>query len=215
MPQELLSYITRKLEGVNIMPCRTCGGKKAVVIPVPINRTTELSATENKMMSDNDMVLVTYENPNRGQHKVVGASTGIPYGYRTGGGVERFYVHKRDIASHPDWFRPYEPAPVVIEQPKAAPPPPPAVIEPPKELDFIETKPASSIVPTEKPIDKPDDLQAIPGITGAIARELAEKGVKTYAEVVELGEAGLLRISGIGEKRAHAIYTRAKNLTGG
>lgn len=217
MPQELLSYITRKLEGVDIMPCRTCGGKKSVVVPVPVNRAnvTGISPAESKMMNDNDMVLVTYNNPNRGQHKVVGATTGIRYGYRVGGGVERFYVHKNDIASHPDWFSPYNPAPVIIDQPKSEPPPPPEVIEPPKELDFIETKPASSIVETMKPIDKPDDLQAIPGITVSIAKALNEKGIKTYAEVVELGEAGLLHISGVGEKRAYAIYNRAKKLSSG
>jgi hypothetical protein len=105
MPHELLSYITKKLEGVNIMPCRTCGGRKQTVIPVPVNRAAaNLTPKEEKLMNDNDMVLITYDNPNRGQHKVVGANTGIPYGYRMGGGVEKFYVHKQDISSLPDWF---------------------------------------------------------------------------------------------------------------
>jgi predicted flap endonuclease-1-like 5' DNA nuclease len=77
----------------------------------------------------------------------------------------------------------------------------------------MKTKPASAVVGTMKPIDKPDDLQAIPGITEAIVNELNEKGVKTYKDVVEMGEAGLLHIKGIGERRASAIYRRAKDLT--
>jgi hypothetical protein len=174
-------------------------------------------------MTDNDMLLVTYENPNRGQHKVVGAQTKINYGYRAGGGQERFYVHKADIASHPDWFRPYQ-QPIIqtVRQQVATPPPQPVAVwaepaqvvaPPPAELDFIKTKPASdSAGPGQVSIGvfKPADLQAIPGVTDKIADALRKAGVKTWQDVVEYGLERLLKIEGVGPKRAEAIMTKAQ-----
>jgi glycosyltransferase involved in cell wall biosynthesis len=204
MPGELLSYITNKLEGVKAM-CKTCGGNKKIIVNVP---NKNVAQTEKNLMNDGDMLLVSYENPNRGQHKVVGAATHINYGYRAGGGTEKFYVHKADIASHPSWFRIYIP-PEVVVQPVITTVAAPIPVEPILVPDFIETKAASEVITVVQPV-KPMDLQSIPGVTDKIAEALHKKGIKTREDVIQLGKEGLLEIEGIGEKRATSIYNRAK-----
>jgi len=185
-------------------------------------------------MTDNDMVLVTYENPNRGQHRVVGAQTGINYGYRAGGGQERFYVHKNDIATHPAWFRPYQ-APIIqrVYQPAVTPPPAPVAVwaepapappvlvvetpapQPLPEIDFVKTQPASaSAGPGQVNVGvfRPADLQTIPGVTSQVASTMHKMGIRTWQDVVELGMDGLLKIEGVGPKRAEAIFNKAQQL---
>ena len=187
------------------MPCKSCGGsKKANVLSVKV--VAPLTNAENKLV-DNDMVLISYENPNRGMHKVIGATTKINYGYREGGGSEKFYVHKLDIASQPTWFKPFTPPAVIIEQAKPAETPPPEIVAAP---DFIETKPASEPLPPEPIPFKPLDLQSIPGVSGKIAQELQDKGVKSWGDIVMLGIEGLKTIEGIGERRAATIMEIAK-----
>jgi glycosyltransferase involved in cell wall biosynthesis len=222
MPRDLLDYITKKLEGVDIMPCRSCGGnKRSVTVPVPVNQAQPSAGNQ---IVDKDMVLVVYDNPNRGQHKVVGASTKINYGYRQGGGVEKFYVHKDDIANYPDWFRPFAPPAEVISQTQleVPPPPPPVSLEEPISaiaetsmpaeniLDFIETKPASENVVEGKPLDKPFDLQGVPGVTDHVAEVLHEFRVSSWEDIVEFGKDKLMQIDGVGEKRAEAILAYAR-----
>lgn len=221
MPQELLSYISRKLEGVEIMPCRSCGGsKKSTTINVPLSNPNPV-----KGIADADLILITYENPNRGQHKVVGAATKLNYGYRQGGGVERFYVHKDDIAAYPDFFKPFTPPAVVINEPvETEPPPAPVLVNPEpmvfedeldtfqpliKTPDFIETKPASAEVVEDRSL-RPLDIESIPGVTPKIAEGLREKGVRSWEDIVNLGEEGLKTIEGVGEKRAQSILAYAK-----
>jgi hypothetical protein len=211
MPQELLAYITNKLQGVKIMPCTGgCGGKKKTL---KVNIVNQRAPSKPDVLHDEDMVLVTYENPNRGQHRVVGANTKIPYGYRQGGGIERFYVHKADIAAHPDWFRPYTPPAVVVEERAIEPPPPPVPLYDPIRIeapDFIETLPASSGVVEGTLINKPIDLQGIPGVTEKIAEQLNKKGVKNWSDVVNLGVEGLKELEGVGDKRAETILEYAR-----
>lgn len=204
MPHDLLTYITKKLEGVEIMPCRSCGGnKKSVTVNVPVN-----NPVPNQKMVDSEMILISYENPNRGQHKVVGATTRINYGYRQGGGVEKFYVHKDDIAAYPDWFIPFAaPAVVVEQQAPVSPPPPPVEVPAP---DFIETKPADADVGIGDTTFKPLDLQSIPGVTERIADSLRAKGVKTWEDIATLTTEELITVDGIGLKRAEAIINYAK-----
>lgn len=221
MPQELLSYINKKLEGVNTMPCRSCGGsKKSVTINVPVSNP---NPKQFQGISDADMILITYENPNRGQHKVVGAATKLNYGYRQGGGAERFYVHKDDIAAYPDFFKPFTPPAVVINEPvETEPPPAPVLVEHPRPeaivttspapiqtLDFIETKPANAEVVEDRSL-RPLDVESIPGVTPKIAESLREKGVRDWDDIVNLGEEGLKTIEGVGDKRAQSILAYAK-----
>jgi hypothetical protein len=215
MPQELLSYISKKLEGVDIMPCRSCGGSKNVT------RVQVVRTQVNNEIVDNDMVLISYENPNRGMHKVVGASSHINYGPRQGGGVEKFYVHKADIAAYPDWFVPFNPPSVVVDKtPTELPPPPLVIIEDEAEYipnglyeaidSVVHTLPASGTVVEMKPLDKPFDLQSIPGVTERIAIELNGQGIKTWQDIIDFGLEGLKSIEGIGEKRAEAILNSAR-----
>lgn len=211
MPQKLLNYITKKLEGVETMPCRSCGGnKKQITVPL---RTMQ----ETKSMVDDDMILITYENPNRGMHNVFGASTKINYGYRAGGGMERFYVHRSDIATHPGWFIPFtQPVPnMTVSEPVSTPPP--VEVNAPKELDFVKTNPANApegLAPPSIDILKLPDFQSLPGITDNISDILLKKGVKTWNDIVELGVEGLQSIEGIGAKRAAVIYDSALKSSG-
>lgn len=216
MPAQLLSYITKKFEGVNTMPCKSCGGsKKANVTSVRI--VAPLTNSENKL-ADDDLVLMSYENPNRGKHKVVGAITKTVYGYRQGGGAEKFYVHKEDAKAQPDWFKPYSPPVVVLEKAEPVETPPPQVLDIPVEtqpapvetLDFVATKAANELIPAAPMMFKPLDLQSVPGVSARMANALQDKGVKTWEDIILLGMDGLQTIEGIGEKRAEAILAAAK-----
>lgn len=206
MPHDLLNYITKKLKGVKTMPCKSCGGNKksnpkTIVIQAQI---------KNPVLQDEEMVLVTYMNPNRGQHKVVGTETKIVYGYRAGAGSEQFYVHRADMKAHPDWFVPYTPPQVVVENEPIVEIPAPVEVPVP---DFIETKPANEPIVAPKDITQPLDLQSVPGVTEKIANGLKAKGVKTFEDIVALGTDGLRTIEGVGEKRAESILLYAQKRT--
>jgi glycosyltransferase involved in cell wall biosynthesis len=103
--KSLIEYLRSKYDkdGV-IMPCN-CSGKKVSIGSNP--RATIASqarqVTNTQDLQDNDMVRIIYDSPKRGGHKVIGASTGINYGYRSGG--DRFFVHENDIAAMPNLFR--------------------------------------------------------------------------------------------------------------
>jgi hypothetical protein len=228
MPQQLLGYIMDKLEGVQPMPCRTCGSKpRRVSVPVTVQKTapTKVAAT-GATITDDDLVLCVYDSPNYGMHKVIGVQTKTNYGYRAGGGTERFYVHKQDIAARPDLFRPYiqprvadvEVKPTTVSAPSLVVDDKPVEIvkEPSKEIslpEFVTTRPASeSSGPGQADVltvIKPIDFQSVPGITDRIAAALDKKGVRTWADVVEMGIEGLMKIEGIGQKRAESIYNSA------
>jgi hypothetical protein len=126
--QNLIQYIVKKFEGATPMACgcskknpKATGGQSAPLV----QKVGATVATIN----DDEIVLISYTNPNMGMHRVVGPS-GQDYGYRTGGGVDKFYVKVADQRLRPDWFK-------IIEQPKqsgeehpvdevkVAPPPPP------------------------------------------------------------------------------------------
>lgn len=202
------------------MPCKTCGGNKAKVLRTTVVRPAQPQIQSNEAIADNDMVLITYMNQNRGMHKVVGAQTKINYGYRQGGGVEHFYVHKSDIATHPDWFQVYEPPKVVQTRPVVPLTQAPVLQDEEPNiniLEFVDTQPASqSQAPGQLPLNavKPLDLQSIPGVTDKIAEGLTNKGVKTWGDIVAMGLDGLQTVEGIGEKRAHSIMAIAKKNMG-
>ena len=186
------------------MPCRTCGGnRKPAVNNVPVKQ----AQPNTQGVNDDDLVLIVYNNPNRGQHKVVGASTKLNYGYREGGGVEKFYVHKLDIASHPDWFVPFMPPAVNVERTEVAQPEPPVELSAP---DFVQTMSADTPVAPAKDITKPFDLESIPGVTEHIMNQLVIRGVKTPEDVINLGVEGLKELDGVGDKRAEAIIAYSK-----
>ena len=90
-------------------------------------------------MADQDFVLCIYTHPNVGQHRVLGGSTSMDYGYRGGGEV--FLVHKADIRLESKKFKPVEipepPVPVEAEEVVMPEPPPPvALVEEEPQLAF-------------------------------------------------------------------------------
>jgi hypothetical protein len=222
MPQQLLGYIIDKLEGVIPMPCSSCGKKTArVSVPVTVQRSSAVPQKTDVKIADEDLVLCTYESPNFGMHKVVGSQTGTNYGYRQGGGTERFYVHKKDIQARPEFFRPFVQPKVadVVQQPVPIGAPvviqdTPTMVEP-REIklpSFIETKPAAeSDGPGQKAetVFKPIDFQSVPGITDKIALSFVKMDIRTWDDIVKLGVDGLMKIEGVGKKRAENIYNSA------
>lgn len=102
---EMLDYSRKVLEGVNKMGCKTCPGSKKPSINVfqAINSTLS-SELEAQRAQDDNFVKAEYTHPNKGNHSVVGAVTGIRYGY-FGGGAQRL-VHKSDIQAQPHFWRP-------------------------------------------------------------------------------------------------------------
>lgn len=261
----MLEYAQTVLERIETMSCKKCPGGQP---KQPINVFQEMGSLVEKeiaMAADSEMFEIEYTSPNIGNHHVVGAATGMRYGYRGGGTT--FFVHKSDIEAQPHLYRkiqgnvpaPIEPTketvpPVPIAVPLVTPPAPtvaptpatngnnevPEYIAPkvklaeqPRNLtqpNFIESGFVASAdiqsnidvvagdvpqIPESKfaprvivTLDDEDiDLEAIPGITTNIAKELKLRGYITKAKIVSAGLEGLMEISGIGETRAEAIMS--------
>jgi glycosyltransferase involved in cell wall biosynthesis/predicted flap endonuclease-1-like 5' DNA nuclease len=194
--QSLLQYMIAKKDSAQMTPCGCKGTQRiataAVSQPLP-QREREMMAIE-----DANLVLVIYQHPNRGGHRVIGPATSTDYGYRGGG--DRFYVHKGDVGAAPHLFVPIETAEKVAE--KVAPPPPPQ----PAPQPVLATPPTAT-EPVVEAVPSPQafDLQTLPGVTPQIAMGLNALGAHTPDDVVKLGVEGLRRIKGIGTKRAEAI----------
>lgn len=224
--QSLIEYLNAKYKKVQVMPCN-CGGSPSPAINSVGSQNQSLMAGQPTqadevigMQADTNFVLVTYAHPNRGQHRVVGASTQTDYGYRGGG--ERFYVHKNDIAAQPDLY-----IPVVetkqVETPKEAPEPLPAPtpigavkrVQPtPRKIE--ETLPAVE----EKKVEAADiegyeNLQAIPGVNGALDIEFNRNGYHTVQAIADMTIAQLEEINGIGPAKARTIKAAATRMVSG
>lgn len=209
--ENLIKYMQDIYRKEKIMPCN-CGGKArsntVVKTTIPTNRINKENEAMNQVNDDN-FVLVYYDHPNRGQHKVIGAATHTNYGYRGAG--DKFYVHRKDIAAQPNIYKVID-TKVSAPQKKAVAPPAPAPVAP---------KPMVSSIPID--IDMPTtaspnimesediSLDAVPGITPSIRGQLNAAGVYSIAELLELGEEGLLNIKGVGKNRAVTINAFAKD----
>lgn len=194
----LIQYLEKKYQGIPTMPCN-CKNRN-VVKPVSVATRVAPSAmlsSQEKTMSDSDMILCLYGSPNRGDHRVIGPITRTDYGYRGGGA--RFYVHKQDIAAHPDLFVPIavEQVPVQAEK-KETPPPQPVV----------KTEPVIADVP--QIVSSEDDFQTIPGVSAIHVQMLNAAGVHTFDELVNFGADNLIKLKGIGEKRAELVIEFAR-----
>lgn len=55
-------------------------------------------------------------------------------------------------------------------------------------------------------------LEDIPGVSAKIAEGLKEAGIKSLNDIIEAKEEALVKVKGIGEKKAHKIITEAKKL---
>jgi len=192
--------------------CSGCGGNKIATSHAVASRRG-IDRGQVEAISDEDMILVTYLNNNRGNHMVHGTVinpiTGKKYfyGYRAGG--SQFLVHKSDvygvnrhgsvILRAPNKFRPVE-QPARVEVPQAAPkaPAPPRAIKPlPPTEEEVESSPPQFI--------KPFNFQTLPGVTPAIAGEFEIMGLQGPDDVLALGVEGLQEVRGIGETKAQKI----------
>ncbi len=199
--QSLVQYLLQKYEKEKPPMACGCSKKKAVAVPVQAPAQAQGAMAQSV---DSSFVMVTYDHPNRGQHRVVGPAVfseqiapgmvkavggwSMNYGYRAGG--DEFLVHKRDIELLPHIFKPVRVAPPVpvVSSPPPAPPEP---------------------LPAE---EKTFDPQTLPGVTRAIAAEFISRGYDSPDCIIELGLEGLMKIDGIAEKRAKTILNAAKKL---
>lgn len=204
--ENLLQYMLTKYEADGkVMPCN-CGKRKSSSNLSRPTTVTKAMSSQTSSVADQDLVLVEYTSPQRGGHKVVGAKTGIVYGYRSGG--DRFYVHRSDIALQPNKFR-------ILEEIFKAPEtnietPPPHVLEraptsAPERVVADEETPAHVIIPEVEEPARPLGLQSVPGITGQIEKELNSIGVSTLDELKALSSTQLMGVKGIAERRAETI----------
>ena len=214
--ENLLEYLLDKYAKDEIMPCN-CPGKRSASASKPSHLNLPQKArsvTNTQELQDEDLVRVRYASPKRGAHKVVGPSTRIVYGYRSGG--DMMFVHQDDITLMPHLFQPIK-QDIKVETPTVETPPPTPVEAPtPTPL----TIPVQEVVPDETPpphvevqlrapepiaSDTKLNLQTLPGITNTIALAMQAKGWDSMEAIAGLSVADLQSISGIGQKRAEAI----------
>lgn len=205
----LLNYMEVKYRGVTMSPCPGgCGGNRtAQYVEHP-----EIQAMKGmNQTSDNDVILVRLNDGNLGDHAVFGGATRTNYGYRASGDV--FLMKRIDVDSQPGLFvQVIENGPV--PEPKVQPEPPapnpvaisefPAIVPVAKVVESVKIEPEPVVV-------RPFDPQTIPGISERISADLLGHGVKSRKEIKDLGKEGLMRIDGVGEKRAEIILKALEN----
>lgn len=192
--ESLIKYMQDKYQKGKIMTPCNCGGKP-VVTRVQVNERPPVQKDNdmlNQRTADNDFVLIYYNHPNKGQHKVVGYVTRTNYGYRAGG--DKFYVNRKDIAAQPNLFQFIEQTVNIPVEVKPVPPPE-AVKEVVMNIMEIEGIP----------------LDTVPGITPSIRAQLNASGVHSLEELIDFGEEGLISLKGVGKSRATTIYAFAKD----
>lgn len=166
----------------------------------------------NSMVSivDQEFEMIVYMHPNKGQHPVIGPATRNNYGFRAGGGSERFLVHRSDIAASPGYFQIVSAVPAAPKIVAPPPPPPVSLVEPKEDLG----EPRESIANDIK-VDIIDsvrfDLQLLPGATPNLARNLSDANLRTPKDILAAGIDGLKTVKGIGDSKAEAIYIYVKD----
>lgn len=205
--QTLVQYIKNKHRSIKPMGCN-CGGKRT-------------NGTATTMADDNDFVMILYTHPNTGSHWVVGASTHpapiegfdsaymgpgqykIKYGRHSGGRRERFLVHRQDIALQPHYFQQVtdDVLPKVQPEPVTEPTQLPAA-RPIKPASGTQTK---DLGPASKQVDRPFDLQLLPGVTTAVKKAMVAAGLTTKEAILKAGYDGLVEVKGIGDAKADLI----------
>jgi len=216
--ESLVKYIRDKYEREGVVGCSGCGGKRNKSSPsqrgVAFPSASGQAVVRHQSpapagIKDEDMVLVRYDNGNRGQHDVIGTTFNpitkrrINYGHFASGTV--FYAHKDDVYHYnkrtgrnelKDWrFTPVEDekpeAPKVEREPL---PPPTPIMDSPSVVEQIIEGGNGGF-----------DLQALPGVTDSIRQQLEAMDVSGPQDVLALGIEGLQKIKGIGAARAKAI----------
>lgn len=192
--KERIAYLKKKYEELPIMACGSCGGNGANSPSVLATQTFARMFSGAQQggiatMADNDMVECLYTHPNMGMHPVVGAATGTNYGYHSGGGTEKFLVHRRDIDAQPHNF---------AEQPKIAP-----VEEPKQELgqDDSDSLPPPPRMP---------NFDGIKGVTAETKTKLVAANIYNAADIAKAGKAGLEK-AGVPPRIATMILKAVSN----
>lgn len=213
---ELANYMRGKYEGMPMRRCGSCGGRRTRPRPTTTSLRTSVVQTAERGVSvfdfDDDMIMISYNSPNRGDHRVighaqfsypiqglrmisVGGAMRVDYGYRKQG--DRFLVHRNELEAAPDLFKPVSasiPEIQIAEQSRRPTP------RPPEKL--------VSIPLTGKELeDQKFDLQTIPGVSSDIAEQLRDAGVDIPEDIIELGVEGLKELRGVGNRKAEIIYS--------
>ena len=218
----LIEYLRTKYEEVELGSCNCGGGNgrarstKRVFqgVSVGTSRTSSrrsVPTAEGVNMADDDFVMARYLSPNRGGHRVIGASTKIDYGYRKGGDV--FLVNRADVEGQGHLFRaedrlPSEPVPRTRTAAPAAPAPTaPAPIAAGDAMPPVTSEPAPDAA-----VAGSFDLEALPGVTKPVAAAMAAGGIDSFEKIMDLGVPGLTDIRGIGKVKAEQIIGAAERL---
>lgn len=140
--ENLLSLIREKLEGVEKMACKSCGGNR--VSPDYRQVLDARQRATRTAVPDEDFVEALYMAPNRGSHQVLGQTVftrpidvgglikmvkvhggyRINYGYHSGGGTESFLVHRQDVQISPHLFHPVDKRETRVDAPRRETRPP-------------------------------------------------------------------------------------------
>lgn len=188
-----------------------CNKGKAQVIstantPAGITSSETTTARMTMSVTDSDYDMVEYVHPNRGEHPVVGFATGKQYGFRSGGGQEKFLVHKSDIAAMSGFFRSVSEVPSSPKAEIVAPPPPTPIAEP----DDTPVKDAPSTPPKDvakKALNQAKfDLQRLPGVTPNIAKSLIRAGLISPEIIISGGLKSLEEVKYVGQVKAKLIF---------
>jgi hypothetical protein len=191
--KKLLAYMSEKYKGIKTMACSSCGknivAAQDAARPSPVRQIMQSSGASSGT-HDSEYVMCIYNSANRGEHHVVGPSTGISYGYRAGG--EKFLVHTNDNILMPMLFI----ADTGLTSGVAN-------IDAPKEQIHVPEEPRQLTVPRMRKFD----LNLVPGVTPAIAKKLEEIGIDSKEKFIELTLERLMAIDKISKARALAIMS--------
>lgn len=180
--QSIVEYLRDKYEESEPMGCGCKGNgrvRPSVVRSTQVNplaRMTESVEAMASNMNDQDLIMVRYEHPNKGQHAVVGSMTKTKYGFRAGG--DSFLVKKADIDAQPHLFK------VIEHRPEA---------------------PKQTIAPPSAPRPIGQKISELPGVSQNIADMLEADGLVMTTDLSDLTADDLTKYKGIGKVTAETI----------
>ena len=184
--KKILPMLAKKYKGNKMTPCRGCGGTRKINRDLQESYAVQMKSLRtpktNKAIGDDDFVRVLYKSKNIGNHPVVGAATGIKYGYKKGGQI--MLLHAKDMRIMGHMFT--EIANVVDEPTKVEPTPVPAFINERLSVSGVKQETINKIV--------------------------SSFDVKTAKELIALGEEKLMSIRGIGSVTARKVMEAARKV---
>lgn len=215
---KLLRYMSDKYKRSDTMPCPGgCGGgsqSTSSYVPDDVRqmreRTGNTLSNVNKI-KDDELVMVLYDHPNRGDHHVVGPITGLDYGYHSGG--DKFLVHQKDIDGMPHIFKKEDASKVQVVPAAPVPPPPPVQMEVKKKYltspsvevgPSAEVGPAAMLVPPAPIRERDEETPVVTGIVPVLVPP-----EKTGDEVIVI-RTDLETIPGVTSSIAQQLRDRAK-----